>query len=342
MPWASYEMQQTASGPASVAVGEACLECHSISEAFPDMTFSEVCAACDDAEFKARVDQAREVFHLPAGKSKPFQPNEVFQSEVTTGELSRTFNALNERELKKLLGVDRLTQAVIKDLPRIQLPSEDKPGQFEWIALFAGPPDLRFRQFKVTHQLSFCKNQYVLQAGDQLWDGQGQATFQHTDAEQKAARGDDALHNKLKRQEMLSISEYVEMVAPTVEASGGNSEADDQHAAASGSNPGLLASPSRPAAVLRQPAQSPKPALAPSASRPSPLSERRASAPTVRPLVQPPVPPMAPRSASAVDLAGAEVEEDSASVAQSLDTCGEVDVFDAATDGKTGAARLQV
>ena len=112
---------------------------------------------------------ARRVGHL---RSAEVSENTRFILEV-----EKTFKCLNEKELRKLLQVGRLTKEALKGIPSIRVPTPS--GQQETLFIFR--PDTPTHR---TAKLRMIVEDYMsvrhMEPAAHLWEEQGQHTLRHT------------------------------------------------------------------------------------------------------------------------------------------------------------------
>ena len=183
------------------------------SKAFPQYSWSGLVGDYkNDEVLRAKVDKALAV---QSGTDTLPGPAEQITHDTWVGlEVKRDVILLNERELKRTTGLDRLSKKALKGVPSFEIPKEDGAGQ-EIVWAFKDPQfPLRRGCVKVMQGSSL--KQWALESEDALFVGQGQELFPHYVAQVGGKVGLKDFVDKEARgaSQMVCLDEFMEANRP--------------------------------------------------------------------------------------------------------------------------------
>lgn len=168
-----------------------------------------------DRDFRQKVLHANEVSDGKADKG--FAEEESAKTHgCSTVEVVVPYEVLNERELMKKLGLQRLPKYIIKDLPTMVVPSVDKPGGKEVVFAFAHPAR-RPREVFVRHAVSISRDRIIMKPSAQLFPGHSESVF----AERMPATLDFPAtlkaYDRSQSGGLLNLSDFLHKAADAIE-----------------------------------------------------------------------------------------------------------------------------
>eukprot|EP00971_Amphidinium_carterae_P029465 579968-Amphidinium_carterae.1 len=151
-----------------------CQECfHMWSVAFQHLSWENFAAQVQPgSDMEAKIREVKG--HLLAPATKSFVPARVCSEQSFKVELSQTYKALSEKQVKDLIGTSHLSKSVLKTLTGLEVASAD--GQKEMVFLF-GHEDHPYRECKISKVTSGVMSReqcepnrqwYAAQSGDVL------------------------------------------------------------------------------------------------------------------------------------------------------------------------------
>jgi hypothetical protein len=181
--WAATTNFVDAAGAQQQApVGPACSRCYAVSiDTLGYSTWAAFHAAATKKPEVWKTFETALANHSSRGAVKISTPSEVVVDSLVEAEVECSYVGYNETTLRKKLNTQRLTRAVLKEVPEIALPSLCNPNEFVTWYLFAKPPAgvvdeegacIRLRSKTVLRQ-----GEFLLRAGDNLFEQHGNTVY---------------------------------------------------------------------------------------------------------------------------------------------------------------------
>ena len=197
-------------------------------------SFLEQYHSKEDNPIKAAVETVNANLDKPACLFG-FYPAEVRTAMKTSFEVERQYDCLSARELKRKLGVSKLTKQIVGSTPKVQLQSELQPGELEDVYVFKKPGDGP-RTGVLRTQFEGAMTEIQLEPGQHMWQQQAPLMFKATMQSKAASVGTKTVVDRERH--MLTLAEFLqknkkkEKQAPAEEsdldAAGGCDEEDPE------------------------------------------------------------------------------------------------------------------
>eukprot|EP00971_Amphidinium_carterae_P352815 6492740-Amphidinium_carterae.3 len=187
-----------------VPQGSSCDSCFTgHSEFFNHMEWAEFCEGMQKPEslLTSQLQTARDI---QAGtKQKDWTPQGVVHSDALAICCSKEFVGLTSNEVRKSLGLQKITKAVLDKVPSVTITTED--GLEQELFLFVSPTK-PFRTVTISSQATFDHQKHVLQPSEQKWSEQGEHVWLHSSESSREKQNVRALLQSLSLQ---SLEEFV-------------------------------------------------------------------------------------------------------------------------------------
>ena len=142
---------------------------------------------------------------VPSGACK-WHPAQVCSALSSKIEIERGFICLSSKELKKALGVDRLTKAVVAGVPVLRMPQEGNPSKLEDTYFFQDPQQgYRRGVWKVAYEASL--EEYPLQLQNHGYKLQGLKTMEHL----MSVKGEEhGCRSLVEKEKLMCLTEFLQ------------------------------------------------------------------------------------------------------------------------------------
>ena len=168
-------------------------------------SFLEQYHAKEDNPIKAAVDTVNANLDKPAALFG-FFPAEVRTSMKTSFEVERQYDCLSARELKRKLGVTKLTKQILGSTPKVQLQSELQPGELEDVYVFKKPGD-GGRTGVLRTMFEGAMTEIQLEPGQHMWEQQAPLMFRSTMQAKASSVGTKTVVDRERH--MLTLAEFL-------------------------------------------------------------------------------------------------------------------------------------
>eukprot|EP00971_Amphidinium_carterae_P331348 6464849-Amphidinium_carterae.2 len=174
-----------------VPQGEACEICFTgHKQYFNHLSWEEFCVGmlAEDSEIASALQDAKEV--ESGVKSKEWSAECVLQTEALILNCSKEFIGLTGNEVRKALGLQKITKAILDKIPSIKVLSEE--GLELDLYLFLSPAK-PFRTITISSQAACDRQKHLMAIDAQKWAGQGEHVWLHSSQSCKEKQGVQAL-----------------------------------------------------------------------------------------------------------------------------------------------------
>ena len=143
-------------------------------------------AVGDDAEMAALVARAKEIMNSKQPYTKPQETMSGVKS--VSLKVERSWIILSDKEVRRQLGVARLTKASMKSVPQMVVPCEDGSPGSEQVYVFKDPQS-QFRRATLQVVWGTQHEEKEMKDVDTMWPGQGLHLQGHTFQKQAETSG---------------------------------------------------------------------------------------------------------------------------------------------------------
>ena len=176
----------------------------------PPMSFEDLAAKmkAGDEEIKKVLQQG------PVDSDKIHWKREALEEDVShVIEISKTFQILSERELKRATSLNRLPKSLSKHVATLQVPSERRPSEKEWVYCFAHP-DKPFRDMTIKTVHGYQQQKPLVPESGHVWERQCEHGLECRARSRLSSQGADQVFDKLSQNNLLTLSQFVAKHAP--------------------------------------------------------------------------------------------------------------------------------
>eukprot|EP00971_Amphidinium_carterae_P108501 2148328-Amphidinium_carterae.2 len=200
-PWAITATMDGKSCP----IDNRCMECvHLYANHFAHLSWSDFLS-----QKQGSGGYVNDAIGFMAQKTLPsvlcgFTPSSVLAERSVEVSMSKPYVVMTGRDIKKLLGVEKVNKADVKDIPMVVLPSEQDPSLEEETFWFRDESQVG-RRGEVTVKMVGALHEHHLDATHHQWHQQANHMMRHVASVEGKAKG---LHAMLNKQKLLTIDEF--------------------------------------------------------------------------------------------------------------------------------------
>ena len=184
-------------------VGDQCFKCwDQWQRAFAHLTWPRLCESLKTDE--SVMSSWRQAQETKNGVTRTWPSTEVSENTRFVIEVEKSFKVLTDRELKKALGVQRLTKEMVKTIPCITVPTPSGTPETLWAFKDESSP---WRRASVKMVVEDAQSVQQMSASNHLWEGQGDQMMKHVT---EALSNKAAITELLEKDSLSSLESFLE------------------------------------------------------------------------------------------------------------------------------------